>query len=69
MSPKSYKKLLPILSLISKNHVIDLANPDKFPEFYEEENSFDVGHLNGMGAELMTQALVSQIKARQIKID
>ncbi len=36
---------------------IDLANPNKYPTFYEVANRWDIGHFNDAGATLYTQKL------------
>lgn len=35
--------------------VISLVNPDAYPEFYQYENRWDYGHLNGKGAKILSE--------------
>jgi hypothetical protein len=62
MNPKDYVRLLPIARNIPKPNFIDLANPKVYPELYETENSFDEGHLNEKGAEVLTKLLAHKLK-------
>jgi hypothetical protein len=39
---------------------IDLNDPRRFPEFYTEKNSWDMGHLNIRGAYIFTKRLSLQ---------
>ena len=57
---KNYKEILSLKDKLSANQVIDLANPARFPEFYEVENSFDIGHLNKKGAIIFTEKLAEE---------
>ena len=40
---------------------IDLSDPTKYPEFYSPQYSFDIGHLNEAGAQIMSAALVEKL--------
>ena len=42
---------------------IDLGDPQKYPEFYNLENSFDLTHLNDKGARKSTLALARELMA------
>jgi hypothetical protein len=46
---------------IPEENTINLANPKEFPEFYLVENSFDIGHLNIKGANLLTKELAKSL--------
>lgn len=56
-------ELLGLFYNIPPQSRIDLCNPILFPEFYDIEHSFDVGHLNTKGAELMTKKLAESYLA------
>ena len=57
---KTYQGVIPLLSKLPKNRIINLANPEFHPEFYEVDNSFDIGHLNKKGAKIFTERLVEE---------
>ena len=57
---KDYSKTYPLSLMLPKENIIDLANPSTYPEFYQVENSFDIGHLNKKGAKLFTRRLVEE---------
>ena len=42
--------------------VFDLSDPEKYPEFYKVENSYDIAHMNAHGASLYTQTFADMIK-------
>lgn len=46
-----------------KGTIIDLCSPDKFPEFYEEQYSFDANHLNHKGAKIFTKRVVESFNS------
>ncbi len=54
------KGLYQLADQIPSAHIIDLSSSVKYPEFYELEYSFDVGHLNDKGAQLLTKKLVEE---------
>ena len=60
---RNYKQLLPLFAKLDDQHKIDLANPTKFPAFYEPDNSFDMSHLNDAGLVLYTRALAEALNA------
>ncbi len=49
------------LNLPEKNR-INLADPEKYGDFYKLEYSFDRAHLNKKGANLLTKAIVEEYK-------
>lgn len=55
-----YDNVLKLASALPHNRIIDLANPEKYPEFYASENSFDIGHLNKKGAKIFTEKLADE---------
>jgi len=54
-----YDELLYIKSRLPEKNDIELGDPDKYPDFYNKELSFDIGHLNAKGAALYTAALAN----------
>lgn len=44
------------------DNLIDLSDPESYPEFYQAKNSFDVGHLNLKGARIFTNRLYQLIQ-------
>jgi hypothetical protein len=65
MNPDDYTRLLPIANAIPEDNLIDLANPVLYPDLYEIENSFDLGHLNDKGAYLLSHQLAKKLKTLQ----
>lgn len=45
--------------------VFDFSDPNRYPDFYNVENSFDKAHLNEKGAILFSKTLASEVLARQ----
>ena len=56
-----YNDLLAMKAKLPDERVIELANPQKYPELYQVEFSFDVGHLDGKGANIFTEYLADEI--------
>ena len=54
------ENLINLSKKIPQKNLIDLSNPEKFPELYNDENFFDIGHLNYKGAKLFTELLVNE---------
>ncbi len=46
---------------------IDLGKPQKYPQFYTTANSYDVGHLNGKGAQVFTRELAREFQQLKLK--
>jgi hypothetical protein len=46
--------------VLPSDRVIDLSNPDEYPEFHQRRHSFDKAHLNTKGSMLFTEALAEQ---------
>ncbi|MFC0876137.1 hypothetical protein ACE01N_06065 [Saccharicrinis sp. FJH2] len=42
--------------------IIDLSSPERFPDLYKNDLSFDIGHLNNDGSKLMSLKLAAQLK-------
>ena len=57
-----YEKLLALRDRLPAHHVVVVANPKAFPELYQLEYSFDIGHLNRKGADIFTGYLADQLK-------
>ena len=57
-------ELLAIKEQLPFNHLIELADPQKYPELYAVENHFDIGHLNMKGAGIYTEYLGREMIAR-----
>jgi len=51
-----YKKSRQVDSDKISEHMINLANPKKYNDFYKKEYSFDKAHLNHKGSQLLTKA-------------
>lgn len=60
LSRLSFKQVYPIFKKLPQKNKIDLLDPMKYPEFYKEENSFDIGHLNDNGSEIFTKSLAQK---------
>jgi hypothetical protein len=50
---------------VPEKYLIDLTNPEKYPEFYQVKYSFDYGHLNEQGAKYLTQKLALAFLSKQ----
>lgn len=46
---------------------IDLGGPQKYPQFYTNTNSYDVGHLNENGAQTFTRELAREFQQLKLK--
>lgn len=57
-----YREVLALKEALPENHVIELADINKYPEFYLRENLFDHGHLNAVGASLFTGELGDELR-------
>ena len=53
-----------LASQIISDRFIDIADSNKYPEFYTVENCFDYAHLNENGAKLYTSYLADEFKHR-----
>ena len=58
-----YTSLLPLYHALPPANRLDLADPDQYPEFYDPELSFDVGHFNQAGAEQFSRKLARELIA------
>lgn len=59
---KDYREVVALSKHLPAGQVIDLASPERFPQFYLMENSFDLGHLNTRGAEIFTSELAKSFQ-------
>lgn len=50
-------EIVALLYSLPPTNRIDLANPLKYPEFYQIENRWDEGHLNASGAKIFSEKL------------
>ncbi len=62
-SPQRNLRVLQLGHTLPKGHFLDIADPDRHPEFYLRENKFDGGHLNKTGAEQMSAVLAQAFVA------
>lgn len=62
-SPQRNLRVLQLGHTLPKGHFLDIADPDRHPEFYLRENKFDGGHLNKTAAEQMTAVLAQAFVA------
>lgn len=53
-----------VARLLPEEIVIDLADPDQHPEFYDLPYLFDIGHLNRRGASLLSERLREELSRR-----
>ncbi len=61
LKKKQYQELLPVLGYIGEKNIIDLADPKIYPDFYDFNLSFDIGHLNKKGVPIYTKALAENM--------
>ena len=57
MSPRIRSNSIALLDQIPELNKIDLGNPMDYPEFYDVDHLNNAGHLNEIGAHLLTKAL------------
>ena len=60
--PERCGELLAIKRQLPPKNIIELADVIKYPELYEAEYCFDIGHTNKKGAEIFTKYLVNEFK-------
>ena len=58
------QQLINLANQIDVNHIINLSNFNKHPDFYSLRYSFDNGHFNSEGAELFTKSLFEEYENR-----
>lgn len=54
------ERAIHLLRSLPQSHIIDLADPAKYPELFAIENAFDIGHLNDKGSRIFTTHLADQ---------
>lgn len=68
----SYSLLLPVFNAMPEGTKIELADPDKYPKYYDVEYGYNFHHLNYKGAKLqstdMARQLIGLMKAKQDSI-
>jgi hypothetical protein len=57
----SYSLLLPVLNAMPKGTQIELADPRKYPKYYETAYGYNFHHLNYKGATLQSNEMAKQI--------
>ncbi len=55
-----YEEVLFLKNLLPKSSVLEIANPNEYPELWTVNRSFDIGHLNEPGAKKFTQLLAEK---------
>lgn len=60
-----YRLLSPAFRQLPEERRIDLSDPDRFPELYAIDMSFDVGHLNHEGSQHLTRYLTEAFNVCQ----
>lgn len=56
-----YNELLAIKERLPSHHIIEIANPKKYPQLYQVEFTFDIGHFNRKGAKLYSKYLANEL--------
>jgi hypothetical protein len=65
---RNYSSLAELKDAIVDDRLIDMGNPDEFPQFNLVENNFDHGHFNQKGAALFSDLLAGKIKGQFQKV-
>ena len=60
----NYGDVLALSDKLPNGSVIDLGDPNRFPDLWRMENSFDFGHLNIRGSNLFTSYLAVELGRR-----
>jgi len=60
---RSYDHLMPLFNELPSSNRIEIVDPEKYPEFYDQDNSFDQGHLNKATSEKFTRILAREFIA------
>ncbi len=63
---KDYQQTLPFTNCLPNENILQMADRDTYPHFYQAKYIIDRGHLNGAGAVLFTQKLCEQIVSKNI---
>lgn len=64
-----YQKLLALKNRLPKKNILDVANPEKFPELYQVSYAFDVGHLNKSGANIFSRYTANGMLNNVLNLD
>jgi len=65
----NYKTVLPLGQAIPEGHFVDLSSPDRHPELWMAEQSFDVAHMNCNGASFYTKALIKELSSSNMVLE
>jgi hypothetical protein len=57
----SYSLLLPVFNAMPAGTKIELADPDKYPKYYQAEYGYNFHHLNYKGAKLQSYDMAKQL--------
>jgi len=57
----TYSLLLPVLNAMPKKSQIELADPRKYPKYYETAYGYNFHHLNYKGANLLSNEMAKQV--------
>jgi hypothetical protein len=63
MNLESYSFILPVFNKINSPYKIDLADPKKYQQFYNNKIHFDLNHFNIDGAKQYTEAIANEFDA------
>jgi len=64
-SKTTYESLFTIANELPTASIFNMSNIDKYPEFYQIDNSFDNYHLNELGAKIFTRILSEEFLDRK----
>lgn len=64
---RSYVEELALINRIPSAHLIEIANPFKYPELYQSKYAFDKNHFNKEGADIFTSNIASEFKALNLQ--
>ena len=65
---KDYKLLLPYMNCLPESNIVQLADIESYPQFYDEKYIIDRGHLNEQGANILTEKLCNLLKSKNILV-
>ena len=69
LKKEQYAELAILSSSLAKLNSIQLFQYPQYKELYEIQNSFDIGHLNTKGANILTNHLATEVKRIRKPID
>jgi hypothetical protein len=65
----SYNELLALKERLPSEHILEIANPKEYPELYQADYSFDLGHLNEKGANLFSEFFANEFRVNCLQSD